>query len=586
MWRGEKPPCFILSKAILKSCLLNGTNLLAVQVNNSGSTSSDLSCISFLSAGLKTTQQVYRPEPEWFTDPFTGFEGSNLPLVSIETNGQLIIPNEKVTVDLAITDNGTGNLNRLSDIPNVYLGKAGIEYRGSSSLGFPKKNYSFELRTVSGGDSANIILDMPAESDWILQGPYSDKTLMRNYLAYNMFRAMGHYAVRTRFCELFVDGQYMGLYVLMEKIKRDAGRLPIAKLDSTDVSGLSLTGGYIVKIDYSSDGTYTDGWFSPFIGTGTSGGSPFFALYYPKPENLQSVQRSYIQYKISTFESTLQGDNYLNNISGYRSLIDLTSFLDYFILVEMSKNTDGYRLSAFLYKDRDDRDPKIHMGPVWDYDFAFGNADYLDAFNTAGWNYSIQANGWGTPFWWSRMMTDPIFVNQLNCRWNELRNSIFSNDSLISYIDSYITAMGDAVERNFELWSVHGQYIWPNYFVGNNFEEDINFMKNWILERVAWMDENMPGIDCTTENPDEYKAASFTILAKPNPGIGHTTIEIQNPLQQDLQVKIISLLGQVVNSFNIDGAPVISKEIAIQQGVYYLRVASEKEIQSLKIVIQ
>ncbi len=134
-------------------------------------------------------------------------------------------------------------------------------------------------------DTSFSLMGLPAESDWILHGPYSDKALIRNYLAYTLARDMGHYASRTRFCELFLNDQYRGVYVLIERIKRDSARVDIAKLLPTDVTGDQLTGGYIVKIDRSA-GDYTDGWFSPYLGTGSGGSGPFFAYSYPQRDKI------------------------------------------------------------------------------------------------------------------------------------------------------------------------------------------------------------------------------------------------------------------------------------------------------------
>ena len=148
------------------------------------------------------------------------------------------------------------------------------------------------------------------------------------------------------------------------------------------------------------------------------------------------------------------------------------------------------------------------MGPIWDYDLAFGNANYYDAFNTYGWNYTFQSDGWGTPFWWSKMLTDPYFVNMLYCRWHEFRQGVLSDESMLARIDSAVAVIGDAADRNFEQWPIHGVYVWPNYFVGNTFEEDVSFMKTWITDRAAWLDSNIPGSTCLS--PVNDKDATFT----------------------------------------------------------------------------
>ena len=157
---------------------------------------------------------------------------------------------------------------------------------------------------------------------------------------------------------------------------------------------------------------------------------PSLYLVIQRHADIVPIQKNYIQNKITAFENALHGNQYLDPYVGYKPFIDMNSFVDYFILVELSKNVDGYRLSTFLHKDRDSKDPRIHMGPVWDYDLAFGNADYYEAFSMYGWNYTISADGWGTPFWWNKFMSDPYFVNLLYCRWHEFRQGFLSDESI------------------------------------------------------------------------------------------------------------------------------------------------------------
>jgi len=466
-----QPESFLLLKSKLKTCLINGINVLAIQVNNGSATSSDLSSNAWFSVGLTTSETAYQTVPAWFVDPYKNITGSKLPLIMIRTNNQQIKPDVKITADMGVIDNGTGNMNYPFDVWNAYNGKIGIEYRGSSSMMFPKKNMGFETRNADGTNADVALLGLPEENDWVLHGPYSDKTLIRNYLAYNLALSMGKYAPRTKMCEVYIDDVFQGLYILVEKIKRDKNRVDLAKLEAKDVSGIALTGGYIVKIDRSADNSYSDGFFSEYDGTGTGGGprgkKVFYAWSYPDRTEILPAQKDYITRKIRDFENVMVSWFYNDPIIGYTKVIDVNSFIDYWIMVEISKNTDGFRLSAYLHKDRDDRDPLIHMGPIWDYDLAFGNANYLEAANTWGWNYLVPADGWGNPTWWNKLLNDVDFKNKLKCRWLELRSTLLSNNSISSTIDQAVEQVGDAATRNFEKWPIHGQYIWPNPYVGN-----------------------------------------------------------------------------------------------------------------------
>jgi len=177
------------------------------------------------------------------------FTSSNLPIVVINTIGQTIIDDPRIVCDMGIIDNGFGFINSINDPFNNYNGKISIEYRGSQSQSFPKKSYALETQDSIGNNNNVSLLGMPVENDWILYAPYSDKSLMRNFLTFDLGRKMGNYSPRTVYCELVVNGDYKGIYILMEKIKRDNDRVDIAKLDTNDLAGDSLTGGYIIKVD-------------------------------------------------------------------------------------------------------------------------------------------------------------------------------------------------------------------------------------------------------------------------------------------------------------------------------------------------
>jgi hypothetical protein len=182
-------------------------------------------------------------------------DSTNIPLVIIDTKGNTIVDEPMVNATMKIIDNGPGKMNHPYDA-SVFNGPIGIEYRGSYSLLFPQKSYGFETRDVNGNSMNVSLLGFPEENDWILLAHYDDKSFVRNTLAYTLFEEMGHYATRSKFCEVIVNDQYMGIFTLIGKIKRDKNRVKISKMDPTDNAGISLIGGYIFKID-NMDGEIT-----------------------------------------------------------------------------------------------------------------------------------------------------------------------------------------------------------------------------------------------------------------------------------------------------------------------------------------
>jgi hypothetical protein len=413
-------------------------------------------------------------------------EENNFPRMFISTNGQEIIDEPKINADLSVVE----------DNEEIKY-KIGIEIRGSSSQMFPKKSYGFETRSSDWQDDIDVNLGgFPAEEDWILYGPYSDKSLIRNKLTFDLSNSIGYKASKVKFYDLYINNDYNGLYVLMEKIKRDENRVNITKLE-----GDSVNGGYIIKIDKpTGDGeacnTCYDDSFS-FRSTYDENGylsddSPIYFIYhYPKPKDIFNNQKDHISSIINQFETVLASDNFDNADTGYQSIIDVDSFIDFFIINEITKNIDGYRLSTFINVDIDQ---KIKMGPIWDFNLAFGNADYCDAANTQGWLYNFNSicpgDIWQVPFWWRRLMESVYFKQRLKDKWQLYRSTTLSDVSIESQIDSYVEYLNsnNAIRQNFYKWPILGQYVWPNYFIGATHDSEIDFLKGWISQRLNWMD--------------------------------------------------------------------------------------------------
>ena len=516
MYQGGNPDSFIINTQILNNILNQGDNVLSVQVHNDNISSSDLTSRIFLSLGIIDSNINYSPTPSWFVPPLV-FTSSNLPIVVINTNGQAIQDDPRIVCDMGIIDNGFGLINSINDSFNNYNGKISIEYRGSSSQGFPKKPYALETQDSLGNNNNVSLLGMPVENDWILYAPYTDKSLMRNFLTFDIGRKMGNYSSRTVYCELVINGDYKGIYILMEKIKRDNDRVDIAKLDIDDLAGDSLTGGYIIKLDKYT-GTGGADWLSDFPDLG--GGPRYIQYHYPEASVMQPQQLYYIESFVDSFENALAGPNFADSSIGYSRYIDVNSFIDLYIINELSRNIDGYRLSTYMYKDRDSNGGKLTMGPFWDYNLAYGNADYCNGEITSGWEIDDGGGGCSSdnPFWFERLLDDTTYQNKLKCRWEYLRARSLYQDSIFYFIDSLAFYLDNAQQRNFQRWDVLGNYIWPNYYVGNTYQDELTFFKDWIGDRLLWIDNNLLGncydiLGCT-----DPLACNFDPFANTNDG--------------------------------------------------------------------
>ncbi len=483
------------------------------------------------------------------------FTSSNLPIVVIDTHGQVIPDEEKITADMGIIYNGPGVRNNLTDPFNNYNGKIGIEIRGSTSQMFPKKQYAVETRDISGEDSSVSLLGFPKESDWILFAPYNDKSLMRDVLAYKISGMLGRYASRSMYCELILNGDYRGVYVLLEKVKRDANRVNIKKLESGDISGDALTGGYIIKTD-KTDGEDNDGWYSSYRPFPGSSKRIFYQYHYPKPKNIVQQQKDYIQNKIYQYETMMNNIvNISDTAAGYPKYLDVNSFVDFILTNEFAKNVDAYRLSTYLYKDRDSRNPKIFAGPVWDFNLAFGNADYYNGWTTVGWELEYLTNyqnipgneNFFTPFWWRKLFDDQNFQNKVYARWQQTKVNVFNTQVVHNLIDSLVVLLDEAKTRNFAKWSVLGVWVWPNYYVGQTYTDEINYLKNWVSARLDWMDNNMIGEPTSVNQENDLLPEKFLLEQNyPNPFNPSTKIRWHSPVAGWQTLKIYDVLGNEV----------------------------------------
>ena len=507
------------------------------------------------------------------------FTSSDLPVISINTHGLEIVDDPKIMADMGIIDNGAGVRNHLSDPFNQYNGKIGIEIRGQSSQMFPMKSYSIELWDNAGSSINRSIFGLPSESDWVLYAPYNDKTLMHNFLAYTLARNMGHWAANCHYVELVVNGNYKGIYVFMEKLKRNSGRVNISKMNASDISGDAVTGGYIFSIDKEANG-----WFSLYQPVGSTSNQHIqYSYVYPKITDIVQPQIDYIKRYTDSFENALHGSSYQDKQTGWRKYADETSFLDYFIVNEVSRNVDGYRLSAYFYKNRESKGGKIIAGPVWDYDLAFRNADYCNGSNTNGWAYAFNSvcpdDYWQVPFWWNRMMNDTAFVANLRCRWKTLRQTTLSTAALNKLIDSAANLTAEARTRHFVQWPVLGIYVWPNPSpIPANYEQEIVTIKSWLQSRLSWIDGQIPNIGNCYDYPSNAPK-TMTLDFYPNPVSKNGNIIIKTGRIQSVRVTATDEVGRKVCNTIINVNPGINQVSLPMEswssGIYYFNFTSE-----------
>ncbi len=545
VYQGVAPLRFTLYDSVTE-LLVQDNNTFAVEVHNESTTSSDLSSNPYLHAGVGASGSYFHATPDWFYPPFSS-DSTLLPLVIIDTEGQQIPDEPRITAQMKLVDNGPGNYNSTSDPGNGYSGQISIEQRGESSAWVsPKKSYSLETQTDAGENNNVSLLGLPEENDWVLYAPYSDKSLIRNVLSYQLFDEMGNYAPRTRFVEVVVNNDYKGIYILTEKIKRDKNRVDMAKLLPEDVTGNELSGGYLLRIDKLSDMPSTDYWVSPVIPPLAGYRQVTYQYFDPKYTELNEPQRNYIRDHMLEFESALIFGNYKDPEKGYRAYLDIPSFVDMMILNEFTKDVDGFRLSHYFYKQKDSNGGKLVTGPPWDYNLTFGNSDFTeDIHQTYNWVHTLSM----TIYWWARVMEDSWFRNQLRCRWDELFETVLSSEHLHGIIDSTIQVMGESVPRNFRRWPVLGVYIWPNSYVGQNYSDEEWYLRNWIDDRLEWMDGKWGG-QCWPLSSDSDQVIPLPEQKRiyPNPSnLSHTFVDLNGFVEAEVSFRLFDMSGRVVH---------------------------------------
>ena len=461
---------------------------------------------------------------------------SNLPVIHILSESR-IPDEERITTYMDVYDNSTGEVLALqNNTPNTLT--ISIELKGSTSADFSKKSYRFETWGSDLQDSNVNLLGLPAESDWVLYGPYSDKSLMRNALAHYLGSKMKPYSIRTKFCEVFLNHEYEGLYLLMEVAKRDKERIDISKLKTDDTSDMELTGGYVLMLDK------IDREKSQNIFTSTQDAK--YIIKYPKISSITSQQNEYIRTFLEDFEATFSLPNSEDLLQGYPSLMDIPSFVDLVLMNELSKDVDGYLFSTYLYKDKDSKNGKLHTGPFWDFNLAFGNADYRNGFDPEGWQlptFHQLINEGSEPvpehmnFWWHHLWKSPLFQRQLMRQWQEYRSDFLNTEHINNYIDSLFQLLDAAQERNFSKHRVLGQRLWPNYFVGRTWDEEIDWLKNWIENRLEWMDHQL-------EHEHQIQPISYVLTDMNNRVLDTLTngfrIEVDSNIIPSFKIRVIA----------------------------------------------
>jgi spore coat protein CotH len=436
-------------------------------------------------------------------DTHVTLTSTNLPIVWIEVGGDTISRYERTGAHMKIIYNGEGQLNYADTVAHKgqridYEGEIALRYRGNSSFNISKKKpYSFRTLKHPYDKSSKKhkvkILGMGKDNNWALLAPYSDKSMIRDMLAFEVSRPWMEYTPQGRFCEVILDGTYYGVYILCEVVSKGRHRLDLQKPGR---GGDAITGDYLMEVDYDDDVNYVSK-FHPVSASGVPYKDKFIHFQYKSPDfdNLDDAQVKYINGRIDEMEQMLASAQFADPVNGYSKYIDVMSFIDYQIAMELSHNIDAYRKSAKFYKRRDSVDGRFKL-VVWDNDLSYGNCRIRQAWRTDTWAYmnndTLYRNNedFLVPFWWYRLNSDEAYTAQLRARWAKYRQSNLREERLMAVIDSMTTVLTShgAVQRDSQAWPHWGIYVWPIYYIAKDYDDEIAYLKQWIHRRIEWMD--------------------------------------------------------------------------------------------------
>lgn len=515
-------------------------------------------------------------------------ESSELPIVLINRQGLDIPFQGRIDALMDIKYNGPGNLTSVTDPSNEYSGHVGIGVRGASSAGYPQNPFNFETRTAVGANNNVSILGMPQENDWVLLSNFNDRSLVRNSLAFDLSRAMGQYAPRTRLCEVLIDSVYRGIYVLGEKIKRDNGRVDIATLNFNEVAGDDLTGGYILQQNLRDANNSFQSNFSPIDHPGFD---VHFLFEYPEAEFIVPEQRAYIASFVDTLETALYSPDFADPLVGYRKYLDVPSFITYFLVNEVARNNDGFKKSVFFHKDKNSNGGKLKAGPVWDFDWAWKDIQECGVVhgpNGSGWAHRINdcpTDNYSTG-WYIRLLQDSTFANELRCTYESYRTAMLSTEHIFSYIDSVGALVQNAQVRHFQKWpilGISGPAPESGPFAAT-YAGDLEDLKAWIATRLAWLDENIPG-NCLSVSLSE-RFVNGPLVCYPNPSTGMFRFQGNLPQGGVYWLTIRDVASRVIDRALINGGDVALDRSIAQSGSYFYTVEKDGQlVQMGKLIV-
>lgn len=472
------------------------------------------------------------------------YQLTNLPTITIHTKGAADIVSKDIYLKGIVTIISANGAQVFSD-------SLEIKGRGNASWGFPKKPYRMKLYNKAS------LLNLPAkEKNWTLINNYGDKTLMRNLLAFDLSKRLEmSYTPAGKAVDVILNGEYKGTYQLCDQIEVAKQRIDIEKMAAEDVTLPNLSGGYLLEIDaYAYEGT---SWFN------SSRTNTPVTIQYPKDDEIVPAQKSYITSYFNSMENALFSPNYKDETNGYSKYIDKGSFIRHFLIGEFSGNTDTY-WSTYLYKKRND--DLFRFGPVWDFDIAYEN-DYrtYPISNNPNWIYATSGSvAGGARSIVNRLLSDTSLFKELKSVYASYRDQgILTESALLNVVNEYAAEIEQSQRLNFIRWNILNTPVHMNPRVYGSYAAEVNNVKEYIKNRLSWMDDKLEYIPAVVASTDSRKSTKVLIQTNENSILFNNLVQAQ-------QVDIVDLFGRKVLSKILTENTVIN----IEKGIYLILVKS------------
>lgn len=471
------------------------------------------------------------------------YQLTNLPTLSYHTYSG-IEPYDKVheleSEMCLIYDEGT----RIQEYP-VLARERG---NGSRYEAFLKRPYRIKF---NDGKSHHMLKGSPLQSPskakkWTLLPNWREKTLMRNNIAFEMSRRLGlSYTPWIQNVDVIVNGEYKGNYQLCDQVTVDPNRVDITELFPDDNEEPFISGGYLLEITSPGE---------QYHFSSNRGGIPV-DVKSPDENDITSQQFSYIRDAFNEMESRLWSSDYMNPDEGYRSRLDLESFLRYFLVGEFAGNNDAM-WSLYLYKERED--DLFHFGPVWDFDLSMDNDQRsYPANGKPDWLFNYGSAVTGIRDFVRRILSDPYANERLSSIWAETRRSkAFSVDSLWAFVDSLGVVLDESQKLNFTRWDNLGQLLTLQQFAPGTYQGELDIVKNYLRERIDWIDNMLGYVEVEDIDP------SVTLFVINTPA---DFIRFQHAVNDQ---GLTSLNGRLANDLDLSGISSKLRPIGTQEHPY------------------